>query len=47
MSEGLTSTIQTLETRASGFWDKARFKPAVFFHCGGLDLCPRSFRKNR
>jgi len=43
---GLNSTIQTIKQMAYGFRNKGHFKTAIYFHCGGLDLSPRSFRKN-
>ena len=41
VSEGLNSKIQTIKKMAYGFRNKAHFKTAIFFHCGGLDLYPR------
>jgi hypothetical protein len=40
MSEGLTSQIQKLTSMACGFRNIENFKPAIYFHCGGLDLSP-------
>ncbi len=40
VSEGLNSKIQTIKKRAYGFRNKERFKTAIYFHCGGLDLYP-------
>ncbi len=39
-SEGLNSKIQTIKKRAYGFRNKERFKIAIYFHCGGLNLYP-------
>ncbi|MHB8544403.1 MAG: ISL3 family transposase [Leptospirales bacterium] len=39
-SEGLNSKIQTIKKRATGFRNKERFKIAIYFHCGGLNLYP-------
>jgi len=39
-SEGLNSKIQTIKKRACGFWNKERFKIAIYFHCGGLNPYP-------
>ncbi|MHB8423424.1 MAG: ISL3 family transposase, partial [Leptospirales bacterium] len=39
-SEGLNSKIQTIKKRAYGFRNKERFKIAIYFQCGGLDLYP-------
>ena len=38
VSEGLNSKIQTIKKRAYGFRNKDRFKIAIYFHCGGLNL---------
>ena len=40
VSEGGHSKIQTIKKRAYGFRNKERFKTAIYFHCGGLDLYP-------
>ncbi|MHB1286842.1 MAG: transposase [Leptospirales bacterium] len=40
VSEGLNSKIQTIKKRAYGFLNKDRFKIAIYFHCGGLNLYP-------
>ena len=40
VSEGLNSKIQTIKKRAYGFRNKERFKTAIYFHCGGLNLYP-------
>lgn len=40
VSEGLNSKIQTIKKMAYGFRNKANFKTAIFFHCGGLNLYP-------
>lgn len=40
VSEGLNSKIQTIKKRAYGFRNKERFKTAIDFHCGGLNLYP-------
>ena len=40
VSEALNSKIQTIKKRAYGFRNKERFKTAIYFHCGGLDLYP-------
>jgi transposase len=40
VSEGLNSKIQNLKKRAYGFRNKERFKTAIYFHCGGLNLYP-------
>ena len=40
VSAGLNSKIQTIKKRAYGFRNKGRFKTAIYFHCGGLNLSP-------
>ena len=42
VAEGLNSRIQTLKQRACGYRNKERFKRAIYFHLGGLDLYPNS-----
>lgn len=44
VSEGLNSRVQMLKQRACGFRNKERFKRAIYFHLGGLDLYPDSSR---
>ena len=39
-SEGLNSKIQRIKKMAYGFRNQERFKTAILFHCGGLDLYP-------
>jgi transposase len=40
MSEGINSKIETLWKAACGFRNKQRFRTAILFHLGGLDLAP-------
>lgn len=40
MSESVNSHIQRIKKRACGFRSRARFREAILFHLGGLDLCP-------
>lgn len=42
VSEGLNSRVQLIKQRACGFRNKERFKRAIYFHLGGLDLYPNS-----
>jgi transposase len=42
VSEGINSTIQTIKKMACGFRNREHFKIAIYFHCGGLDLYPRT-----
>ena len=38
--EGLNSKIQKLKARACGYRNRERFRHAIMFHLGGLDLSP-------
>ena len=40
-SENINSRIQALKRRANGYRNRARFRDAIYFHLGGLDLYPR------
>lgn len=40
-SESLNARIQWLKKSACGFRNRERFRNAILFHCGGLDLYPR------
>jgi transposase len=39
-AEGLNSVIQWLQSSARGFRNRERFKNAIYFHLGGLELYP-------
>lgn len=41
-SESVNAKIQRVKWMACGFRSRVRFKLAIFFHCGGLDLYPAS-----
>ena len=41
-SEGINSKIQTFKLMACGYRNRAHYKTAILFHCGGLDLYPRA-----
>ena len=41
-AEGINSVIQKLKSRACGYRNRERFKNAIYFHLGGLDLYPRA-----
>jgi len=43
--EGLNSQIETLWKSACGFRNKKRFRTAILFHLGGLDLFPSTHLK--
>ena len=39
-SEGMNSKIQLLKHRAHGYRNRERFRNAIYFHLGGLDMYP-------
>ena len=39
--EAVNAKIQALKKRACGYRNRERFRSAILFHCGGLDLYPR------
>jgi len=39
-AEAINSGIQRLKRRAHGFRNRERFRTAILFHLGGLDLYP-------
>ncbi len=41
-TEGINSKIQTIKLMACGYRNREHYKTAIYFHCGGLDLYPRS-----
>ncbi|MBK8229986.1 MAG: ISL3 family transposase [Candidatus Eisenbacteria bacterium] len=41
-AEGLNAAIQRVKGMARGFRNPERFRMAIYFHCGALDLYPRS-----
>jgi transposase len=41
VTEGLNAKIQWIKYSSRGFRNRERFKLAILFHCGGLDLEPR------
>jgi transposase len=44
LSEGLNSKIQWIKRKACGYRNRERFRLAIYFHLGGLDLYPESLR---
>ena len=40
MAEGLNSVIQKIKYDARGFRNRERFRRAILFHLGGLELMP-------
>jgi transposase len=45
--EGLNTTIQGLKRAARGFRSRERFRNAIYFHLGGLDLYPASLTHSK
>ena len=45
VAEGLNSKVATIQKMAAGFRNKAHFRIAVLFRCGGLALYPGTPRK--
>jgi len=41
VTEGLNAKIQRIKYSSRGFRNRERFKTAIYFHCGRLDLEPR------
>ena len=39
-TEAINTQIQQVKGRSRGFRSRERFKMAIYFHCGGLDLYP-------
>ncbi|HVZ37643.1 MAG TPA: ISL3 family transposase [Candidatus Kapabacteria bacterium] len=44
IAESINSRIQKIKARACGFRSRDRFRNAIYFHCGKLDLYPHSYR---
>ena len=43
-SESINSRVQALKRRANGYRSRPRFRDAILFHLGGLDLYPKCLR---
>ena len=43
-AESMNSRIKTLKSRARGFRNRERFRHAIYFHLGGLQLYPEGIR---
>jgi transposase len=41
LGESLNSKIEKVKRLACGYRNRAHYKIAILFHCGGLDLYPR------
>jgi len=46
LAEGINSRIQWIKKMACGFRNRERFRRAIFFHLGGLDLYPAAVVKH-
>jgi len=44
-SESINSRIKMIKIRARGFRNKARYRNAIYFHLGGLDLYPEGVNR--
>jgi len=44
LTEGMNSRIQAIKRTACGFRNRQRFRNAIYFHLGGLDLYPTTAR---
>lgn len=44
-AESINSRIKTIKVRSRGFRNKDRFRNAIYFHLGGLDLYPASINR--
>jgi transposase len=42
MAESINAKIQKVKSMACGFRNRERFRNAIYFHLGGLDLYPES-----
>ena len=41
LAEGINTKIERIKPIACGFRNRAHYRAAIYFHCGGLDLFPR------
>ena len=46
LAEGINSRIQRIKRMACGFRNRERFRRAILFHLGGLDLYPTSIKRS-
>jgi transposase len=44
LAESVNAKIQAVKRLACGFRNRQRFRNAIYFHCGGLDLYPEALR---
>jgi len=45
MAESINSRIKMVKVRCRGFRNKKRFRSAIYFHLGGLDLYPEAVNR--
>lgn len=43
-AEAMNAKIQAVKSMSRGFRNRERFRNAIYFHCGGLDLYPGPVR---
>jgi transposase len=41
LGEAINAKIEKVKRMACGFRNRAHYRTAIYFHCGGLDLFPR------
>jgi transposase len=41
LGESLNSKIEKVKRLACGYRNRAHYRTAIYFHCGGLDLFPK------
>lgn len=46
-AESINSRIKMIKVRSRGFRNKSRFRNAIYFHLGGLDLYPGGVKQQR
>lgn len=45
-AEGINSRVQWIKKKACGYRNRERFRMAIYFHLGGLDLYPQAVRRS-
>lgn len=46
-AEAINTKIQQVKRRSRGFRNRERFREAIYFHCGGLDLYPAGIKSGQ
>jgi transposase len=44
LAESMNARIQRVKNQACDFRNRERFRNAIYFHCGGLDLYPETLK---